>query len=84
MFKTLPSNAGVVGSIPRQGTKIQHATRCNQEFFKKKRKTRWWVPGAEAGASRELVFHRDRAVVLQDEKRERQMVVRFAEQSECT
>ena len=53
-------------------------------FQKKKRKTRWWVPGAEAGASRELVFHGDRVAVLQDEKRERQMVVRFAEQCECT
>ena len=42
------------------------------------------MPGAEAGASRELVFHGDRVAVLQDEKRERQMAVRFAEQCEHT
>ena len=29
-FKTLPSNAGDEGSIPVQGTKIPHSSRCNQ------------------------------------------------------
>ena len=31
------SNAEGVGPIPSHGTKIQHATRCNQEFFKKRK-----------------------------------------------
>ena len=32
MVKTHPSNAGVVGSIPGQGTEISHAARCGQKL----------------------------------------------------
>ena len=32
MVKTLPSNAGAVGSIPGQGTKIPHAMLCDQKI----------------------------------------------------
>ena len=40
MVKTLPSNAGGVGSISDQGTKIPHAAECSQKLKKKKRKKR--------------------------------------------
>ena len=36
MVKTLPSNAGGVGSIPGRGTKIPHAAGCGQKLKKKK------------------------------------------------
>ena len=32
VVKTQPSNAGVVGSIPGQGTEISHAARCGQKL----------------------------------------------------
>ena len=41
MVKTQPSNAGVVGSIPGQGTEISHAARRGQKVkinLKKKKK----------------------------------------------
>ena len=39
VVKTPPSNAGCVGSIPGQGTKIpQHALGCDQKLKKKKKK----------------------------------------------
>ena len=31
VVKTSPSNAGGIGSIPGQGTKIPHATGCSQK-----------------------------------------------------
>ena len=34
VVKTLPSNAGGVGSIPGQGTKIPHAMGCGQKLKK--------------------------------------------------
>ena len=30
-LRLYPPNAGVAGSIPHQGTKIPHATRCSQK-----------------------------------------------------
>ena len=38
MVKALSSNAGGVGSIPGQGTKIPVATGCGQKLKKKKKK----------------------------------------------
>ena len=35
MVKTPPSNAGLVGSIPGQGTKVLHATWGGQKLKKK-------------------------------------------------
>ena len=37
VVKTLPSNAGGVGSIPGWGTKIPHAVGCGQKLKKKKK-----------------------------------------------
>ena len=34
VFKTLPSNAGGMGSIPGQGTKIPHAVGCGKTLKK--------------------------------------------------
>ena len=33
MFKTLPSNAGSMGSSPGQGIKVSYAVGCGQNFF---------------------------------------------------
>ena len=38
VVKTPPSNAGGVGSIPGQGTKVPHAAGCGQKSLKKKKK----------------------------------------------
>ena len=35
MFKTSPSSAGGMGSIPGWGTKIPHASQCGQKKGKK-------------------------------------------------
>ena len=40
VVKTLPSNAGGVGSIPGWGTKIPHAVGCSQKLKKKKKRIR--------------------------------------------
>ena len=38
MIENLPSNAGVVGLLPGQGTKIRHAIWCSQKFLKIEKK----------------------------------------------
>lgn len=50
MFKTLPSNAGDDGSIPDQGTMIQHAVWHGQENKKKEEK------GEDIGGTQHLSF----------------------------
>ena len=42
------SNAGGMGLIPGWGTKIPHATRCGQKFFKKKK---------EKEKKKEIIWH---------------------------
>ena len=36
-LRLLPSNAGVMSSIPGQGIKVPHASGCSQKFKKKKK-----------------------------------------------